>query len=31
VDPRFNSEFYDLGTWTFHGTGFTAFPFINSH
>lgn len=28
ADPRFNSEFYDLGTWIFHGTGFTASPFI---
>lgn len=31
AEPRFNSEFYDLGTWNFHGTGFTAFPFINSY
>ncbi len=31
VDPRANSEFYDLGTWTFHGTGFTATPYINSY
>ncbi len=31
VDGRFNSEFYDLGTWTFHGTGFTASPFISSY
>ncbi len=31
ADPRFNSEFYDLGTWTFHGTGFTGVPFISSY
>ncbi len=31
VDPRFNSDFYDLGTWVFHGTGFTSTPFINSY
>ncbi len=31
VDPRFNSEFYDLGTWSFHGTGFTASSFISSY
>ncbi len=30
-DPRFNSEFYDLGTWSFHGTGFTAAPYIDSY
>lgn len=29
VDPMFNSPFYDLGTWTFHGTGFTSTPYIN--
>jgi hypothetical protein len=28
VDPIFTSPFFDLGTWTFHGTGFTAVPFI---
>jgi len=28
VDPTLHSSFYDLGTWTFHGTGFTATPFI---
>ena len=27
-EPIFNSPFYDLGTWTFHGTGFTAVPFV---
>lgn len=26
ADPRFNSAFYDLGTWSFHGTGFSASP-----
>ncbi len=31
VDPRANSEFYDLGTWFFHGTGFTSIPYINSY
>ncbi len=31
TEPRFNSEFYDLGTWSFHGTGFTAIPFIGSY
>lgn len=31
VDGRFNSEFYDLGTWIFHGTGFTATPFLRSY
>jgi hypothetical protein len=30
VDPRFNSTSYDLGTWSFHGTGFTSVPFIGS-
>ena len=24
ADPPFNSTHYDIGTWTFHGTGFTA-------
>lgn len=28
VDPIFTSSFYDLGTWSFHGTGFTAVPYI---
>jgi hypothetical protein len=27
-DPFLESGFYDLGTWTFHGTGFTARPYI---
>lgn len=31
TDPRFNSDFYDLGTWTFHGTGFFAHPFENAY
>ncbi len=31
VDPRFNSEFYDLGTWSFHGTGFTSIPWVHSY
>jgi hypothetical protein len=30
VDPRFNSASYDLGTWSFHDTGFTSVPFIGS-
>ncbi len=30
-DPRFNSEFYDLGTWFFHGTGFTSVPYIDAY
>lgn len=28
VDPAIRSPFYDLGTWSFHGTGFTAQPFV---
>jgi hypothetical protein len=28
IDPSLRSPLYDLGTWTFHGTGFTASPFI---
>ncbi len=28
TDAPLESEFYDLGTWSFHGTGFTAIPFI---
>jgi len=28
VDPALASPFYDLGTWTYHSTGFTATPFI---
>jgi len=28
VDPPLRSAFYDLGTWSFHGTGFTATPFV---
>ncbi len=28
VDPLLYSPFYDLGTWTFHATGFTATPFV---
>jgi hypothetical protein len=31
VDPRFNSAFYDLGTWSFHGTGFTSIPWVHSY
>lgn len=30
-DPRSNSEFYDLGTWFFHGTGFTSAPYLASY
>jgi hypothetical protein len=29
VEPQFQSPLYDLGTWTFHGTGFTSVPYIN--
>jgi hypothetical protein len=29
VDPQLQSPFYDLGTWTLHGTGFTAAPFVH--
>ena len=29
ADPMFNSTAYDLGTWSFHGTGFTSVPYIN--
>jgi hypothetical protein len=28
VDPPLDSTFYDLGTWTYHGTGFTGTPFV---
>ncbi len=28
TDPVFDSEFYDLGTWTFHGTGFVTVPYV---
>lgn len=28
TEPPLDSPFYDLGTWTFHGTGFTATPFV---
>lgn len=28
VDPPLDSEFYDLGTWSFHGTGFTGTAFV---
>jgi hypothetical protein len=31
VDPPLRSPFYDLGTWTFHGTGFTATAFIHEY
>lgn len=31
TDPRFNSAFYDLGTWSFHGTGFTSIPWVHSY
>ncbi len=27
-DPAQLSSFYDLGTWSFHGTGFTSVPFV---
>jgi hypothetical protein len=31
TDPRNNSTFYDLGTWTFHGTGFDGgITFVSS-
>ncbi len=29
VDPVLFSSRYDLGTWTFHATGFVAAPFIH--
>lgn len=28
AEPQFASPFYDLGTWHFHGTGFTSLPFV---
>jgi hypothetical protein len=28
VDPDLRSTFYDIGPWTFHGTGFTSNPFV---
>jgi hypothetical protein len=31
VDPPLLSPFYDLGTWSFHATGFTATPFISNY
>jgi hypothetical protein len=31
TDTRTNSASYDLGTWSFHGTGFTSVPFVNSY
>jgi hypothetical protein len=27
-DPGLDSAFYDVGTWTFHGTGWTSRPFL---
>ena len=27
--PQFHSSFYDLGTWAFHGTGFTSVPYVH--
>jgi hypothetical protein len=29
VDRTLESPLYDLGTWTFHGTGFTSIPFVH--
>jgi hypothetical protein len=29
AESPFNSPSYDLGTWTFHGTGFTSVPYVN--
>ena len=29
VDPVLVSDNYDIGSWTFHGTGFTATPFVH--
>ncbi len=31
VDPPPGSSFYDLGTWTFHGSGFTSVPFVSGY
>lgn len=31
TQARYNSAFYDLGTWNFHGTGFRSLPFIHSY
>ncbi len=31
TDPPLESEFYDLGTWFFHGTGFTSVPWIDQY
>jgi len=31
TDPPIESEFYDLGTWFFHGTGFTSVPFLEQY
>jgi hypothetical protein len=28
VEPPLYSPFFDLGTWTFHGTGFTSVPYV---
>jgi len=30
LDPIAASDFYDLGTWSFHGTGFTATPYLTA-
>ena len=29
TDPPSTSDFYDLGTWSFHGTGFSSVPFVS--
>jgi hypothetical protein len=29
TEPPLYSPHYDLGTWTFHGTGFTSVPFVS--
>jgi hypothetical protein len=31
TDPVLHSNFFDLGTWSFHGTGFTSVPYINEY
>jgi hypothetical protein len=31
VDPPFDSPFFDLGTWSFHGTGFTSVPYVSRY
>lgn len=31
TEPLFNGPLFDLGTWSFHGTGFTATPYVTTY